>query len=284
MEHGHGTEMAPEAVSGMSMDEKMHASVGMEMWSGATSFACSSAAAWRAGWLVAIFMVATPWALVAYNRATAAAAACVAAGGAGVDEHMKRRHVAVVVHCAVAALALFLGFFAEGGLRECYGTTYFIDDGLKWLLVAVNCLVAVALALTSASPPAPAPAASPTPSLSSGVGFGGGRSALAGARDALMALTRRSALLWGYTYAVAALSVFLSVTGVWGHMQVRAAAPRGAPAAARPAPPGSSDSLSPGAANRRSASRARPSSATRSGTSARRPCGSPRRSSCCRPR
>ena len=236
-EHGHGAEMAPEAVSGMSMDEKMHASVGMEMWSGSTSFACSSAAAWRAGWLVAIFMVATPWALVAYNRATAAAAACVAAGGAGVDEHMKRRHVAVVVHCAVAALALFLGFFAEGGLRECYGATYFIDDGLKWLLVAVNCLVAVALALTSASLPAPAPAVSPTPSLSSGVGYGG-RPALAGARDALGALTRRAALLWGYTYAVAALSVFLSITGVWGHMQVRAAA-RAPPR--RPAPPGSSD-------------------------------------------
>ena len=37
----------------------------------------------------------------------------------------------------------------------------------------------------------------------------------------LKSLTKRTALLWGYTYAVAALSVFLSITGVWGHMQVR---------------------------------------------------------------
>lgn len=217
--------MSPGDVSGMSMDEKMHASVGMEMWSGATSFACATAAAWRAAWLVGIFMVATPWALVTYNRATAAAAACVAAGsqGASLDEHMKRRHVAVVVYAAFAALALFLSFFAEGSMRKCYGTTYFIDDGLKWLLIVVNCAVAGTLALSSSSPPSPSSSfVSPTPSLSSNVGYGNaGRSVITSVCDMLKALTKRTALLWGYTYAVAALSVFLSITGVWGHMQVR---------------------------------------------------------------
>lgn len=211
-------DMSPSDAAGMSQEQKMHASVGMEMWNGQLDYDCAKQAATHAFLFILMFVVVSPAAIIAFYSNDGSFGTNVNGKATSNEEdkkRMTRRKIYKFAAVSILALITFLAFVfgitastsdmvnAEG--EKCYGGSTFAHEGLGWILIVAH-MILVSMMIMSIST---------TDAHERGNTFNMSRSEIMLRLCCERATWVLNNTIKNSVYAFASLSIFLCITGVW---------------------------------------------------------------------